>query len=78
MLAVVVITVVIIRLETIVRGQTELEVAHDLHRVIILVESKGIEIEIAIFWTKLNLKWISSANGVLENKKVKSVIVHKA
>ena len=73
LLAVVLITVVIIRLETIVRGQAELEVAHNLHRLIILIERKGIEIEITIFWTKFNLKRISSANGVLENKEVKSL-----
>ena len=70
LLAVVPITVIIIRLETTLGGQAELEVAYKIERLIILIERKCIEVEISIFVTKANFKRISSANGILKTQEL--------
>ena len=66
LLAVIFVAVFIIWLETIVRGQAQFKSADNIKTIISFAETKGVEAEIAIVVSDLNLNDISSTKGVLK------------
>ena len=77
LLAVVLATVVIVWLEAIFRVQTKLKLADKTERLIILIESKSIEVEITIFISKSNFKQISGTSVILGNRVNYSIIYYR-